>query len=390
MNKNSTHKLKDLDLMKVRVNNIIISRLKELYKIWGYDEVSPQYIDNLETLKAGGAINIEEISKLVSDDPIGLRPEMTSIIVRNTCGISKNKLKPLKLFTNGTVFKRRINEEGHLIIEEKLQSGIEIIATEKTNIEIEALTILMESIGKLKIDKFYNIKLLLNSTELMELILRGFDVNYRKQIREYLVKINQVDLSELKISEDDKIKLLEILYTRGEPIKVLKKLENFLGKNKTLEALKDKFNILSPIAKSFNLDIQLDPTFQPHFNLYAGIVFNLICDEEDKHTIIAKGGRYDELIDHFNKDNKSFAGIGFTFSIDNIRELLMKKEKFIKIEKTLVAFGPNKNINVALDQQRILHKKNIITVLELNQCNTKDDALSIASNRGCINLHWIN
>ena len=40
--------------------------------------------------------------------------------------------------------------------------------------------------------------------------------------------------------------------------------------------------------------------------------------------IIAKGGRYDELVRFFNPNEKICNGIGFTIFIDNLRELLVE------------------------------------------------------------------
>ena len=56
------------------------------------------------------------------------------------------------------------------------------------------------------------------------------------------------------------------------------------------------FQILTKISNEYGVKLQLDPTFQPHLNLYEGIVFQLIVDNGKNKHVIAKGGRYDELV----------------------------------------------------------------------------------------------
>ena len=125
--------------------------------------------------------------------------------------------------------------------------------------------------------------------------------------------------------------------------------------------IRDRFNTLSKISKKYNIKIQLDPTYQPHLNLYAGIVFQLICDINNVITIIAKGGRYDELVRFFNPNEKIINGIGFTISIDNLRELIVEKSQIKK--RVLLLFKDSYLLDKGINEQKALQKKGIITIL---------------------------
>ena len=101
-----------------------------------------------------------------------------------------------------------------------------------------------------------------------------------------MVNLDQESLDRLNIDKNDKSILKELLFTRGDPAIILRKLKNIYGNNNVIEELEYLFNTLSKISKKYNIKIQLDPTYQPHLNLYAGIVFQLICENNNIKSII--------------------------------------------------------------------------------------------------------
>jgi len=159
---------------------------------------------------------------------------------------------------------------------------------------------------------------------------------FNEEIKKSLVNFDQDNLSKLGIDEDDKYILKDLLFTRGEPITILKKLKTTYGTSKTLDDLYFLFETLSKISKKYRVKLQLDPTFQPHLNLYEGIVFQLIGDYGKNKSVIAKGGRYDELVRSFSPNEKIFNGIGFTISVDILRNLI--KEENTDKKKILLMF----------------------------------------------------
>ena len=60
---------KDLNPRQVETNRQLTERLASVYRLWGYDEVSPPRVERLATLMAGGAIDSSDIVRLVADDP---------------------------------------------------------------------------------------------------------------------------------------------------------------------------------------------------------------------------------------------------------------------------------------------------------------------------------
>ena len=147
------------------------------------------------------------------------------------------------------------------------------------------------------------------------------------------------------------------------------------------------FNTLNKISSSYGIKIQLDPTFQPHLNLYAGIVFQLICETDNSKCVIAKGGRYDELVRFFNPKEKIINGLGFTISIDNLRNLI--KNSLPNQSRILLLFKDTYLLDKAIQEQKKLQKKGIITILELNPCKDTTKANKIMNDNNCTEIRWV-
>ena len=377
----------DIKLVDVKNNSNIISLLNNIYKLWGYEEVSPSFINTLETIKGRGVIDENEVVGIVSNNSLCLRPEMTTSIIKLSSTRLVNKKRPIRLFTNGMVFNKKQNNKNSFKLEEKLQSGIELIGYDTKNPEIEIINILFDAIDNVNLKDDCDLCLLVSTTKIMDLILNKYKNNNFEEIKKSLVNFDQNKLSKLEIEQDDKYILKDLLFTRGEPIAILKKLENIYGSSKTLNDLNLLFETLSKISTKYGVKLQLDPTFQPHLNLYEGIVFQLIGDIGNNKCVIAKGGRYDELVRFFNPNEKVLNGIGFTISIDVLRNLI-KQEKGDK-KKILLMYKDSYLLDKAMNHQKELQKKGDIVILHLNPCEDLSKAHQIMVDNNCSKILWV-
>ena len=141
------------------------------------------------------------------------------------------------------------------------------------------------------------------------------------------------------------------------------------------------------ISSKYGIKLQLDPTFQPHLNLYEGIVFQLIGDDGNNKSVIAKGGRYDELVRYFSPNEKILNGIGFTISIDILRNLI-REEKTNK-KRILVMFKDSYLLEKGMIEQKEQHKRGNIAILHLNPCNDLSKANQIMNENNCSEILWV-
>ena len=381
-------KIKEFNLIDVRKNSQIVNTLNKVFKLWGYEKVAPSMINNIETLKSSGVINQDKLVSLVSNKSLCLRPEMTTSIVKLISTRLINKKRPLRLWNNGIIFEKEEGFKNSNKLNERIQSGIELIGYDTKFPEIEVINILFDAIDKLKLQDNCNLVLLVSSTTILDLILKKYLGKNLEIIKKSLTELDQVSISKLDIKNEEKKILKDIIFTRGKPEDILQKLMKIYGKNKELDDLKYLFETLTPIANNYGIQIKLDPTFQPQLNLYEGIVFQLICDKSDTKSVIAKGGRYDELVRYFNKKEKIPTGLGFSISVDNLRKLIKEEIDFNK--KILIVYDNEKNLSKALNEQKKLHELGIITILEINPCENEKKARFIMDENNCNEIRWIN
>ena len=379
--------IKEIKLVDVRNNSNIINNLNNIYKIWGYEEVSPSFINTLETIKGRGVIEENEVVGIVSNNSLCLRPEMTTSIVKLSSTRLINKKRPIRLFTNGMVFDKKENNKNSFKLQEKLQSGIELIGYDTKYPEIEVINILFDSIDNINLKDDCNLCLLVSTTKIMDLILNKYKNNNFEEIKKSLVNFDQDKLSKLGIDDEDKYILKDLLFTRGEPMAILKKLKNIFGPSKNLDDLNFLFETISKISSKYGVKLQLDPTFQPHLNLYEGIVFQLIGESDNNKNVIAKGGRYDELVRFFSPKEKIVNGIGFTISIDVLRNLIKDEKK--KKKKILLMFKDSYLLEKGMNEQKELQKSGNIAVLHLNPCNDLAKANQIMQENNCTEIYWV-
>ena len=379
--------IKEFNLIDVRNNSSIVNDLNNVYKLWGYEEVSPSFINNLDTIKGREVIDEDELIGIVSNNSLCLRPEMTTSIVKLTSTRLLNKKRPIRLYNSGIVFNKKQSYKNTFKFQENLQSGIELISYDTQFPEIEVINILFDAIDNINLIETCNLTFLVSTTKIMDLILLNYKKNNYEEIKKCMANLDRESLNRLNIDENDKSLLKELLFTRGEPAFILKKLKNIYGNNSVIKELECLFNTLSKIAEKYNIKIQLDPTYQPHLNLYAGIVFQLVCDKNNIKTIIAKGGRYDELVRYFNPNEKIINGIGFTISIDNLRDLIVEKSQIKK--KVLLLFKDSYLLDKGIIEQKALQKKGVVTILYLNPCNESSKANILMKEHNCTEIKWI-
>ena len=103
--------------------------------------------------------------------------------------------------------------------------------------------------------------------------------------------------------------------------------------------------------------------------------------------MIAKGGRYDELVRFFSPNEKILNGIGFTISIDVLRNLIKDEKK--KKKKILLMFKDSYLLEKGMNEQKELQKNGNIAVLYLNPCNDLAKANQIMKENNCTEILWV-
>ena len=381
---------RDLNPRQVESNRLLSERLAAVYRLWGYDEVSPPRVERLDTLMAGGAIASGDVVRLVSDDPLGLRPEMTASIARAASTRLASRPRPLRLWASGTVFQSRSADEGGMCIEENLQSGVELFGVQGVEAEMELLALLIASVSTLDLGAGHQPQLLIGHTALMDLVLSPYDGVRKDAIRTALTRYDRLAIEAMDLPQVDRDRLLRHLDSRGRPDLQLRELAERFGPQPVFADLKRLTDLLTPAADAQGVSVQLDATFQPIFELYTGLVFQLVCQGKAAPVVIARGGRYDDLVRRCGATGMDAAGVGFSLAIDPIRELLSESSAGQAAEPAvLVAYSAGTGLEDALQRQLSWHQQGTRAVVELKPVADRTQAEAMARERGGLQLDWI-
>jgi len=381
---------RDLNPREVDSNRWLCEQLAEVYRRWGYAEVAPPLVERLETLEAGGGIRDRELVRLASDEPLGLRPEMTASIARAACTRLASRPRPLRLWSSGPVLRSAISDVGQPRLEERLQSGVELLGADASQAlvaDAELLRLLLACLRQLRITAEHKPTLLIGHHAVLSALLDQVPAEQRLATRQALVSFDPLALAELQLPAHQRQGLQQLLRLRGDTKAVLYQLEQLLGPSDLLEQLAGTLNSVAATAAAQGVRVQLDPSFQPHFDLYDGLVLKLVCQGPVAPLALASGGRYDALVARFGG---VAGGMGFGFDVEAIRDLLGTEATAPQRPgTTLVAYAEAGQLSAALDQLEALHRQGEPAELLQNPIATREDAEAIAAERGCAACLWV-
>ena len=382
--------VRDLNPRDVERQRRLCERLAEVYRLWGYQEVAPPTIERLDTLQADGAIPSSALVRLAADEPLGLRPECTASIARAAGTRLAERPRPLRLWACGTTFRSVLSDSGGLRISEDLQSGVELLGVASAAADAELMHLLLAAVASLGLQSEHQPTLLVGHQGLLNSVLQPIDPGQRAGVRRALTDFDRLALACLGLPQHQQLALQALLAQRGDPHGVLAALRTQLGCSELLQSLESTLESVAPRARSQGVRLQLDPTFQPHFDLYDGLVLKLVCQGPHAPVEIASGGRYDALVARFSQDPGSAAGTGFAFSIEAIADLLGPGLPWLASSAPwlVAAAGPD-GLARALGRMAELHSRGEPAELCPLPCRDEAQLMAIAAQRGCRGAVWL-
>jgi ATP phosphoribosyltransferase regulatory subunit len=85
--------------------------------------------------------------RLASDEPLGLRPELTASIARAASTRLAERPRPLRLWAMGSTFRSSTADGGSQRLHEQLQSGVELLGAQTAAADVELMRLLLAAAG---------------------------------------------------------------------------------------------------------------------------------------------------------------------------------------------------------------------------------------------------
>lgn len=326
---------RDLFPLDVAQKRWIEDRIQQMFHSWGYHRIITSTLERLDTLMAGGAIEQSTVIQIQDSegDTLGLRPELTASIARAAVTRMAGASYPQRLYYNANVFRRAAGT--HNRQQEFYQAGVELLGAGGVAADAEILLILSDCLRKLGLD---HCSIILGEAGLTRSLLAPFPDNLRNPVREAIAHLDRLTLEALPLSPELRDRALLLLDLRGNPADTLQRVSSLdldASQQAIIRNLKALMELLqtsfqqtssstphSPLPTPYSLPtITLDLSLIQTIDYYTGIVFEVVSPSGQR--ILGQGGRYDHLLSLYHPQGKDCPGVGFTFNIEELHQVLL-------------------------------------------------------------------
>jgi len=327
---------------------------------------SGDFLKNIDNKKNISSNNLKsQISKK------GLRYDLTVPFARYV-SMNRDKITmPFKRYQIQPVWRADRPQKGRF--REFYQCDVDYIGTKSIVCESEIISLVYSIFNKLKFDDFQiklnNRKILLGISE---------ELNFKDKFEKFCIlidKINKIGVSGLK--KEMKLnkfptssikKLISLIELKGNNSLKINYVKTFLSNSKIgLEGISEIENLMK-IKNDFSLDF----TLARGLSYYTSTIFEVVSTNNNIGSLCG-GGRYDDLTEIFGY--KNISGIGISFGIERIIEILNTNDLFPKkIESNnnvLISYLSNNLIKNSLELANKLREKGIPTDLYSKKAKLK-------------------
>jgi ATP phosphoribosyltransferase regulatory subunit len=302
----------------------------DLYQSYGYELVAPPILEFLDSLLTGTGSDLNlQTFKLVdqlSGRTLGLRADMTPQVARIDAHLL-NREGVTRLCYAGSVAHAR--KPVGSAAREELQIGAEIYGCATWEADLEAITLLLKTLGLAGLKRVY---LDLSHAGIVAGILDGQDID-KAEIEILYDLLQSKDRSRLStwtqsLSTDAATALMALTELNGPSAEVLKKAKVSLPQHAMVEqALAQLEKLVGAITNlSADLEVNIDLADLRGYQYHSGVMFAAYVDHFPQP--IARGGRYDHVGRAFGRSRPA---TGFSLDLLALSNLALVSQRKLAI-----------------------------------------------------------
>ena len=303
----------------------IKERLLGVAKSYGYQPIETPVFEFFEMFSSElGTTPTRDLFKFFDREgnTVVLRPEITSSIARCAGKYFSAETMPLRLCYTGQTFINHQSLKGRKI--ETTQFGAELIGESSADNDAEMLSFMADCFVASGIKDFkISIGHVGILTELID--IAHLDAEDTEKIRLLVANRNYNGVREFAASKGFDNELTELFgilcgfyRTSDELKKVAEKAAGYPELRSIIEYLISLQNKL--LLYGFEDHIFYEPGMISDYQYYTGIIFSCYSYGCGQH--IARGGRYDRLMEHFGKERPA---IGFAIIVDELLDAVTRQ-----------------------------------------------------------------
>ncbi len=307
------------------VKQKIVDVIREVYRLYGYEEIETPTLEYLELFEAKSGDEIRH-RMFVFTDPHGrrlvLRPEVTASVARLVASkLSKHPL-PIRLGYIADCYRYDEPQWGRR--RRFWHGGFELFGSSDPMSDAEIILASRDVFTKLDISPF---TFRLGHVGVMRGILEGVEQKLQDRFLTMLDR-GMMDEAFQAVSaylSKDALNVLKKLTTLKGKLEVVKQAEDFVSPwpkaFRSVENLKDIIEIISEVDPSLILEV--DFGFARGLEYYTGMIFEQKIPGEE--LSFNGGGRYDGLVELFGGQN--MPAVGCAVGITRIQMYLTKQNQ---------------------------------------------------------------
>jgi len=359
----------------MKIRNFIFDTWKKVCKSYGYEEYDGPFIESFDlyAAKSGEELVNEQLYSFEDRGKrkVAIRPEMTPTLARMVASKINELPRPIRWFSIANFWRYEKPQKGRG--REFFQLNLDIFGVEGVEADLEvistAVDILKEFGAK---EKMFEIRF--NNRRLADDVYKkfGFSPEQKKIINKALdkkLKISQEEFNnwlkdDAKLSDTQLKSLNDYL---ANPIPMIKELAS------ESKGAKEILELVDLIEKqNLSAFVKFNPTIIRGLDYYTGNVFEVYDLNPQNTRSIAGGGRYDDLVTAFGKDE--LTGTGYAMGDITLQDFLETWNLLPKFEaecEYLVTLWPSEDtkfIDKTLEISKALRDRglNVSTWLEKN------------------------
>ncbi|MCR5203273.1 MAG: histidine--tRNA ligase [Lachnospiraceae bacterium] len=317
------------------------------YKKAGYERITTPILEAAENLdKSDGGENLNLIFKVLkrgkklenalensptenSLSDMGLRYDLTLPLSRYYAANKENLVTPFKVIQMDRVYRAERPQKGRL--REFMQCDIDIIGNPDSDAETDLILTTAKALKAIGLDKF-TIKL--NDRRILKAIFTysGFDDSYFDKISIAFDKLDKIgmdgvkeELEEIGLPSDPISKFLSIFKSESLSLEDVRHIE---GCTEYADRLLGIINTVNAITDNA-YELKFTPSLVRGQGYYTGTIFEVAVDGYS--GAVAGGGRYDNLIGKFLKQD--IPAVGFSIGFERIFGILSEDENLKMADK---------------------------------------------------------
>ena len=308
---------------QAELRNYLQKKICETYEQAGFQRIATPIIEDIENLdKSEGGDNLNLIFKVMKRGE-----KLKKAIASQNPDYANNRAslpQPFKVIQMDRVYRAERPQKGRL--REFIQCDIDILGSDSSTCEIELIHTTAKALLNIGINNF---KVKINDRRILREILLsvGFEEDQLDSVCISFDKLNKIKAEgvEAELTEKgfDKAVIAEFMKLLSNAPFTLDYVKEICKNSEYVDSLAYIIDTSNALADGKYV-AEYDMTLVRGQGYYTGTVFEV--ESLDFNSSIAGGGRYDNLIGKFLKEQ--IPAVGFSIGFERIYSILMEKESY--------------------------------------------------------------